>query len=124
MEGEKLKQEMLASTNQYTNFVETEAEGQDAYRTALDTNESKYLHIITRIKCIQCLSIVPKKMQDATKELEQLLASGKITNVFGENWLTKSFACYREPKSQDIERSKCAKTFPTSCWYGNSNYRW
>ena len=71
---------MQESTEQYKSFVDTELECLDSYVAALNASESK--HIITR-KIHQCsLFVVPKKMQDVNKELEQLLASGKITHMW------------------------------------------
>lgn len=59
---EKLKQEMLASIDQYTRFVETEAESLDAYTTALSANQSDYNYLLVEFLNV---SIVSSSQEDA-----------------------------------------------------------
>ena len=94
MAHDKLKKEMLASIDQYKNFIETEQERIDTYITALNTNESKIYSERSNNSLSTCFFTVPKKIQDAKEELERLLVSGKVSYLE----TTGCISLYRESK--------------------------
>ena len=97
MAHENVKKEMLASIDQYKNFVEMEQEKMNAYTTALNTNKSNFSSQHSNNSLSTCFFTVPKKIQDAKEELERLLVSGRFA-YFDKTSRLKFHTLHREPK--------------------------
>ena len=98
MAHENVKKEMLASIDQYKNFVEMEQEKMNVYTTALNTNKSKFSSQHSNNSLSTRFFTVPKKIQDAKEELERLLVSGRFA-YFDKTSRLKFHTLHREPKS-------------------------